>query len=245
MKWKYQTGDVVHSKPVVRNGRVYAGSFDGYLYSLDTRTGNLVWKFKTTGHSYFPKGEVMGNPVVAHGMVYAGARDYNFYAVDITGGHANWLKQFPLGWGLPATLNDTVLYVGTSDDHMLYALNVRTGREVWSLKAGFNILGGCAIGKRIGYFGNLAGKVLGIDLEAGSILWTIELDGYKANHLSWLKPDDAYRDDMNSLLLTPEDMLKMYKQLGGVFVTPALAGKHLVVAGYDGWVYCFSGDTPR
>ena len=240
MKWKYQTGDVVHTKPVISRGRVYAGSFDGTLYSLDTRTGNLVWKFKTTGNSYFPKGEVMGNPVVAGGMVFAGSRDYNLYAVDMMGGHCDWMKQFPEGWALPVTLNDSVIYVGTSDDRQLFALNIRNGKEEWKTEAGFNIFGGCAIGKKVGYFGTLAGKVHGVDLSSGKILWTIELDGYKANHLKWLNPDDTFRDDIGKLISTPVQLVGMYEKLGGIFGTPALAGGRLVVAGYDGWIYCFS-----
>ena len=243
MKWKYQTGDVVHTRPAVSMGKVYAGSFDGNLYCLDVRTGNLVWKFKTTGHSYFPKGEVMGDPVAAGGMVFASARDYNVYALDVRGGYCNWLKQFPKGWALPVTLNDSVVYVGSSDDRQLFALDFLTGREVWKADAGFNILGGCAIGSRIGYFGTLAGKLHGIDLTTGKIIWTIELDSYKANHLTWLKPDDSYRDDIGRLVRTPVEMLVMYRKLGGVFGTPALAGNRIVVAGYDGWVYCFSGEV--
>ena len=243
MKWSYQTGDVVHTRPALSKGRLYAGSFDGNLYSIDTRTGNLVWKFKTTGHNFFPKGEVMGNPVVAGGMVFVGARDYNLYALEMKGGYCNWMKQFPKGWALPVTVNDSVVYVGTSDDHQLFAYDIRTGSEIWKTNVGFNILGGCAIGSKIGYFGTLAGKVHGIDLKTGKIIWTIELDSYKANHLTWLKPDDSFRTDIIKLISTPLDMLAMYRQLGGIFGTPAVAGNRLVVAGYDGWVYCFSGDV--
>jgi outer membrane protein assembly factor BamB len=242
LKWTYQTGDVIHAKVAIANGRVYAGSFDGNLYSIDQHTGNLAWKFKTTGNSLFPKGEVMGTPVIAGGMVMAGARDYHLYAIDARGGYCNWLKQFPKGWALPVTPNDSVVYVGTSDDRQLFALNVFTGQEVWKADVGFNILGGCAIGTKTGYFGTLSGKVHGIDLTNGKILWTIDLDNYTANHLKWLKPDDTYRDDIGKLVRTPLDILAMYRQLGGIFSTPAHSGNNLVVAGYDGWVYCFKGE---
>jgi len=243
MKWSYLTGDVVHTKPVISNKRLFAGSFDGNIYSIDTRTGNLVWKFKTTGNAFFPKGEVMGDPVVAGGIVLAAARDFNLYAIDVKGGHCNWLKQFPKGWALPVTFNDSIIYVGASDDRTLFALDIFSGREIWKADAGFNVFGGCALGSKIGYFGTLAGKVHGVDLTTGKILWTIELDGYKTHHLTWLKPDDSYREDIGSLIRTPLDMLRMYRELGGIFGTPAVEGERLVVAGYDGWVYCFAGET--
>jgi outer membrane protein assembly factor BamB len=240
LNWKYETGDVIHTSPVVNAGKVYFGSFDGNLYSVDTRSGNLSWKFKTTGHNLFPKGEVSGNPVFARGMVYVGSRDYHFYALDASGGHCNWMKQFPLGWALPATLNDSVLIVGTSDDHSVIAYNLTNGKELWKTDAGFNVLAGCALDGKMGYVGTLCGKVHGINLATGQKIWTVELDSYKANHLSWLKPDDTYRDDLSQIMVTPLDMIRMYGELGGIFGTPAIADERLVVAGYDGWVYCYS-----
>ena len=243
LQWTYKTGDLVHTTPAISRNMLYAGSYDGHLYAIDRHTGTLVWKFKTTGKFSFPKGEVTGNPVVAGGIVFAGARDYNLYALDVRGGFANWTKQFQYGWALPVTANDSVIYVGTSDDRTLFAFDIRTGREVWTAPAGFNIFGGCAIGKDIGYFCTLAGKMNGIDLKTGKIIWTIELESYKKNHLSWLKEDDSYRDDIGKLIKTPLDMLVMYGQLGGVFGKPAISGDRIVVAGYDGWVYCFSGQT--
>ena len=241
LKWTFKTGDLVHTKPAIFQNWLYAGSFDGNLYAVDIRTGTLAWKFKTTGKISFPKGEVTGNPVVAGGMVLAGARDNNLYALDLRGGYCNWMKQFPAGWALPVTSNDTVIYVGTSDDRSLFAFDIRTGSQLWRAPVGFNIFGGCAIGKEIGCVASLAGKVHGVNLTTGQIIWTIELDSYKLNHLSWLKPNDSYRDDIGKLITTPLKMFDMYEQLGGVFGTPTQEGNHLVVAGYDGWIYCFSG----
>jgi outer membrane protein assembly factor BamB len=238
--WTYKTGGSVHTTPAISNNRLYAGSFDGHLYAINIKTGTLEWKFKSTGNYIFPKGEFMGNPVVASGMVFSGARDFNFYAVDQRGGYANWMKQFPQGWALPVTANDSILYVGTSDDRALYAYNIISGKEMWKTQAGFNILGGCAFGKTTGYFATLSGKVIGIDLKTGKIIWTIESESYKKNHLTYLNPDDSYRNDVGKLIKTPLDMLEMYRQLGGVFGKPAAAGDQMIVAGYDGWIYCYS-----
>ncbi|MCX6279379.1 MAG: PQQ-binding-like beta-propeller repeat protein [Bacteroidetes bacterium] len=240
LQWTCKTGNMVHTSPAISAGWLYAGSFDGNLYAVNLKTGNPGWKFKSTGNYFFPKGEIMGNPVVASGMVFAGARDNNLYAVDVKGGSCNWMKQFPFGWALPVTANDSIIYVGTSDDRELYALDIRTGREVWKVNAGFNIIGGVAIATRMGYFGTLAGKIFGVALRTGKIKWTIELDSYKSNRLAWLKDDNSFRDDINKLIKTPLDLLKMYSQLGAIFGTPAVESNKLVVAGYDGWIYCFS-----
>ena len=245
LNWTFKAGDLVHTRPAIAQNWLYAGSFDGNLYAIDIRTGNLTWKFKTTGKYSFPKGEVTGNPVVAGGMVIAGARDNNLYSIDLRGGYCNWMKQFPAGWALPITVNDSVIYVGTSDDRSFFAFDIRTGNQLWRAPVGFNIFGGCAVARKTGYIATLAGKVHGINLTTGQIIWTIELDSYKKNHLSWLKPNDSYRDDIGKLITTPLTMLVMYEQLGGIFGTPAQVGDHLVVAGYDGWVYCFSSEEKK
>lgn len=244
IKWTYKTGDAVHTRPAISKGRVFVGSFDGHLYSFDSKNGNLIWKFKTTGRYSFPKGEVTGNPVVAGGMVFAGARDNNLYALDVRGGYCNWLKSFPFGWALPITANDTALYVGTSDDLQLIALDIRSGGEMWRFDAGFNIFSGVCFGKTIGCFGTLAGKVTGIDLTKGEEKWTLELDSYVKNRSKYFKEDGSYRADIGKVLRNPSDVLKMYAELGGVFGTPASSEDKIVVAGYDGWVYCF-GAGPK
>ena len=47
LRWRFETGDVVHASPAVADGVVYIGSWDRNFYALDTATGALVWKFQT------------------------------------------------------------------------------------------------------------------------------------------------------------------------------------------------------
>lgn len=236
--WSFKTGDVVHSTPALKDNKLFIGSFDGHLYALNRLDGSLIWKFKSTGHRYFPKGEMMGSPAVAGKLVYVGARDYNFYAVDINGGYCHWMKQFPKGWALPVTVNDSVLYLGTSDDRQLLALDVKTGDTRWKAEAGYNIFGRCAIAGATGYFGTLMGKLHHIDLNTGKLLWTFETDAYQANRLQYLKPTDEYRDNIGALIGNSDDMIGMYYRFGAIFSTPALSGQLLFVSSSDGQLYC-------
>ncbi len=243
IRWIFKTDGPVHTRPVYLNGWLYAGSFDGNLYCLNALSGTLLWKFKTTGNHAFPDGEIAGNPVAAAGMIIFGARDYSLYAVDVRTGTCNWHRQFPYGWSLPVTVNDSVLYVGTSDDRTLFALDIRTGAEVWKRKTGFNVLGGVAVNGLSGYFGTLAGKIIALDLTNGTPIWYTDLDSYSANYSNWMKDGGAFRDDIGKIIRTPLDMIRMYEDLGGVFCTPSLVEDKLIVAGYDGWVYCLSTEV--
>ena len=47
VKWKFQTGDVVHASPAIADGQLYIGSWDSYFYALDAASGKELWRFKT------------------------------------------------------------------------------------------------------------------------------------------------------------------------------------------------------
>ena len=48
--WKFATKAKVDSSPVVVGNRVFVGSSDGRLYSLDRATGKLLWDYEAGGH---------------------------------------------------------------------------------------------------------------------------------------------------------------------------------------------------
>ncbi len=47
LRWKFQTGNVVHASPAIANGLVYIGSWDSYFYAIDAKSGQERWRFKT------------------------------------------------------------------------------------------------------------------------------------------------------------------------------------------------------
>src|SRR5919201_2916237 len=46
LAWTFPTGDAVSASPTVVGGVVYVGSWDGYFYALDAKSGTQKWKFK-------------------------------------------------------------------------------------------------------------------------------------------------------------------------------------------------------
>jgi outer membrane protein assembly factor BamB len=237
--WKYHTGDVVHARPAVDSLRLYVGSFDGYFYALDRLTGKLIWKFKSVGHDYFPKGEFQGSPTLYQDIVFVGARDYNLYALDREKGYCHWNKSFPRGWALPTVVHDTTLYVGTSDDRVQLSLDPSTGHEFWRTNLKFNIFGSIAIADSIGYVGTLMGKLFGLNIRTGEIVWTFNTDGYETNHLTYFKPDDSFRDDIFEKVKSNEAFIGVEYQIGAFYSAVAVADHYLVAASADGSIYCF------
>jgi eukaryotic-like serine/threonine-protein kinase len=238
LKWKYKTGNVVHSTPAVDSSGLYNGSFDGYIYSLNIIDGSLKWKFKTTGHKYFPQGEVQGSPSINTNYVTIGARDYNVYTLDKETGILVWNKIFTNGWVLSNTFKDNELFIAGADERILACLNPATGEEKWSRKMEFLMFGRPAFSKTLLYIGTTIGKLHGVDLKTGEDIWTFSSENYRQKKLKYFKEDDSYRDDIYSIITSNEQFLEVEIELGGFFSTPAISREYLVVTSTDGYVYC-------
>ena len=236
--WKYQSGGIVHTTPAISGGKVFFGSFDGYVYALNLADGSLAWKFKTVGHRFFPVGEVQGSPAVFRDVVVIGARDYNVYAIDQQKGFCRWNKAFPNGWGLSNTVHDSVLYIGCSDEKKLIAADPATGSEYWNKPMELLIFGSPVFTDTLLVIGTTIGKLHGISKKTGAKTWTFETHGYRVNHLKYFKPDDSYRDDIYSIITSNEQFLDVQCELGGIFSTPCIYGKLIVVACTNGTIYC-------
>jgi outer membrane protein assembly factor BamB len=44
--WSFTVGDAISASPTIVNGVVYVGSWDGYFYAINARSGSLIWKFQ-------------------------------------------------------------------------------------------------------------------------------------------------------------------------------------------------------
>lgn len=236
--WSFKTEDIVHTTPAIYKDRLFVGSYDGNLYSLDQEHGDLLWKFKTIGQRYFPDGELQGSLVVKNDLVYFGARDYNFYAIDAMSGYSHWNKSFSLGWAMAVTPRDSVVYVGTSDDRVVLALDGKTGRELWKTNVKFNVFGPCVYSASMAYVGTLMGKLYGIDLKGGEIKWVFSTDGYQTHHLKYFKADDSFRDDIMNIIKTPSDFIGMEYKLGAIFSSPAFFNDRMLISSTEGILYC-------
>ena len=123
--------DVFLSSPVVVGNSVYFGSGDGNLYALDTRSGELRWKFATGN-------VVHASPAYADGTLYFGSWDAYFYAVDAETGKEKWrfhggednVIHNQVGFQSSPTVANNVVYTGCRDSNV-YALDARTGKELW------------------------------------------------------------------------------------------------------------------
>ena len=77
--WTYKTTQEIKSSPVVVEGLVLIGSYDGNLYALDAASGKLKWKVETDG-------PVHATPAIHNGVAYIAGCDEHFRAIRIADG---------------------------------------------------------------------------------------------------------------------------------------------------------------
>ncbi len=96
LKWAFgfPKGDTAYGQPSVVGGRVFVGSDNGYVYSLDAKTGCVYWSFHA--RSGVRTAPVIA-PITGHGSsvyaVYVGDMRANAYALNASTGKQLWVRE--------------------------------------------------------------------------------------------------------------------------------------------------------
>ena len=122
---------ILTTSHVVNDNTEYFGSWDGNIYSLDSDTGDINWKYQTNWG-------VVTTPAISDGLVFAGSLDNNFYAINKETGELDWsficksaIHSSPVVYG-------EYVFFGC-DDGKLYALNKTNGDFAWSFAPEYTI----------------------------------------------------------------------------------------------------------
>ena len=97
LKWAfgYPSGVSSNAQPTIASGRVFVGSDNGYLYSLDARSGCVYWSFEAG--SIIRAAAVIGRIPGAHGhsryAVFFGDGHANVFALDAQSGNLLWTRR--------------------------------------------------------------------------------------------------------------------------------------------------------
>jgi polyvinyl alcohol dehydrogenase (cytochrome) len=154
LKWAFgfPSGDSAYGQPSVVGGRVFVGSDNGYVYSLDAATGCVYWSFHArAGVRTAP---VIG-PRTGQGSsryaVYVGDMRANAYALDASTGKQLWMRELSDHYTARITAAPALyqgrLYVPISATEEVFsaspsypcctfrgsivALDATTGRQLW------------------------------------------------------------------------------------------------------------------
>jgi outer membrane protein assembly factor BamB len=246
LKWKFKTNGIIHTSPALNNGTVFIGSWDTYMYALDALTGKEKWKFKTRDQPGMHLLEgIQASPVIDDSIVYFGARDGYFYALHANNGDTAWTFSADNSWVLTtAAVQDGTVYFGTSDTYMMMALDSKTGRKKYSLKASGYLYSSPAIVGHTAYYGDFSGNFYSLDLQSEGKQWQVfSTDGRKENADRILNEkgelDFSFTAGAQDLALyeTSVDVMHEFYNLGSIVSSPAVSGNTVCFGSADGYIY--------
>ena len=117
------------SSPLAQGaGRIYAGSTDGSLYSLEAKNGEVVWKVET-------QDVVRGRALLTERAIYFGSDDGALRAVDLERGQLIWKFQTSAKIIAQPTVDEHAVYFGSADGYV-YSVDSLTGKLRWRSRTG-------------------------------------------------------------------------------------------------------------
>lgn len=166
-------GEFSYAAPTVKDGVLYVGNLDGYMYAIRTADGTLEWRFKA--------GEgITSTALVQGGVVYFGSKDNNVYAVDAESGK-KVIWKFTTGDDVLSSpkVENGVLFIGSNDNNF-YALDLKTGKEKCHFSAKGPVVSYAAFYKNLVFFagGQGDGNIYAVD-EGTCKLFFSSKTGYK------------------------------------------------------------------
>jgi outer membrane protein assembly factor BamB len=240
LRWKFKTGGFVGSSPAIDKGRVFFGSQNQTVYSVDATTGAERWNFEA-GKIVF------SSPAVANGIVYVGSHDNNLYALNEATGKERWrFKTQDAVESSPAVAGGRV-FVG-SDDGKVYALDAATGFERWRFETGQPVFSSPAVAGRTLYIGSRDNNVYALDTRTGNKLWR-----FTTGDEVWSSPAVSNglvyvgSNDHNVYALNAATGAERWRftTRAGVSSSPAVANGTVFVGSFDHGVYAIDAKTGK
>lgn len=242
--WTHKTGGPVKSSPAVVDGKVYIGSDDQHLYSLDLATGKKLWSYKTDG-------EIESSPLVLGKTVYFGSTDGALYALNTEGkllwksmtgdkilGGPNW---FAGPDGKPPWV------LAGSYDYKLYCFDSATGKTNWTFETSNYINGSPAIADGKTVFGGCDALLHVVSLKDGQKVKEVDAGAYIAGSGAFEK-DRFYIGHYDNEFLCADlkegQIVWRFKDRAfPYFSSPALTADFVIFGGRDKKLHCVKKAT--
>jgi outer membrane protein assembly factor BamB len=173
-RWRVHIGPS-ETSPLIADGRVYVGDWNGNVWAFDEKSGRLDWKY-TTG------GAVKGGVAYDAGRVFVGSYDHNVYCLDAKTGKLIWRAgaQERLGatgnfYASPAVGHGRV-YIGATDGKV-YSFGEQSGKLRWSHGTGSYVYSSPALWKDLVLVGSHDQNFYALNAATGDVVWKFPAGG--------------------------------------------------------------------
>jgi outer membrane protein assembly factor BamB len=238
--WKFRTGGLESSTPLVAGEKVILASRTGNVFAVERSTGKEIWRSPTGSIAF-------SSPTEAGGVIFVGSEDFSIYAIDLDTGKQVWRLETGGAVHSSPRVVDGVVYVG-SDDSFVYAIDAATGQKLWRFQTGGKIQSSPAVVDGVVYIGSRDNDVYALEANSGKELWHSETGGEV-----WSSPTVADgtvyigSSDRNLYALDAANGGEVWRFGTGGFVSssPALSGGVLYVGSFDNSLYAVEQQLPK
>jgi len=162
-KWRFKAKPI-ESSPLLRNGLLYVGSWDGNVYAIRAKTGRKVWSYQTGDR-------VNTSAAYAKGRVFIANDSGTLYALNARTGKLAWRasQATEFFYAAPAAAYGRVFIGGT--DGTMYAYGAKSGRLLWAKGLGTYVYSSPAVYDKKVYAGSYDGRFYALDAATGDVRW--------------------------------------------------------------------------
>lgn len=249
--WTFATQDDIRSSPAVVDNRVYVGSDDGFLYSIDVESGNQIWKTYAGKHVYF------SSPAVANNQVFIGGGTA-ISCFSTVSGELRWTYSTgSLVTASPTVVDDRVyisswdkkIYCFTADpigDIDEPPLPILAYDLIWEYQTGNLVMASLTVYNGRVFVGSTDKSLYCLDAEDGTKIWSVTI-GSAIKSSAAVSDDKVFVGSDNGNVYcfnaTTGNQIWSYSTQGSVVSSPAVFNGRVYVGSYDGKLYCLNEDT--
>jgi outer membrane protein assembly factor BamB len=242
IKWRFKTDGPIRGSAVVWDKNVIFGSADGYVYAINSLTGEESWRFNA--HS-----PIVGSPGIDNSIVVVATRDNQVHALEPATGNPLW--EFAMGgdkaessrsWDYftaAPVVHKEYVYIASGDGN-LYALHKLTGQPAWRFATGGSIRAAPLVANNIIYQPSNDGFIYAVNTTTGQLHWKFATAGANLD-------STHFGFDRNSIYTQPvlvSDTLIFGSRDGNVYALDSATGKQKWTFAYDTtWAMAITADS--
>lgn len=173
-RWRFRSAPI-ESSPLLKNGRLYFGTWDHNVYAINAATGRKIWSFAADD-------QVNTSAAYWRGRIFIASDGGTLYALSARTGRLLWSaqSQSKFGsrefWYATPTVAYGRVYIGNTDGTM-YVYGAKSGKLLWARPLGTYIYGAAAVYERRVFVGTYDGKFYALDAATGDTIWQIDARG--------------------------------------------------------------------
>lgn len=245
--WSFKTESWIISSPVLGFGRVYIGSSDGKVYSINLTNGSKVWEFDTGD-------DIEASPLILDGAICVGNLSGEFFSLDAHTGQVQWKYKCDnaiygsANWVKSLKDQKPSIIVG-SYDNRLYCFDAATGKVNWSYETNNYINGAPATDGVHVVLGGCDELLHILSVSDGTRTGDVWAGSYIPGSAA-LVENRAYLGHYgNKLVCIDTDEKKIVWEYedkdhpDAFFSSPAVGKDHVLIGSRDGYMHCVNRTT--